>query len=189
MRRFIPLFFLLLPAALFAQSQGTPMVPRSPKSQETALLKSFGLTDAQAAQVFDIQDKTRTTLRQDAVQLRLLHAQMEKALLPDSPNMQDVNGFITQISQTRADMMKAFVGARVELRQIIGQDNFPVYSRFIMRGFGQNRAFIRMRRPAADGMMGGAGAMMGPRGAGRWSGADSGTPGYDAPMMSFNGAD
>ena len=74
MKRLLPFLLLLLPVAVFAQS------PMSPKSQETTLLKGFGLNDAQIAQVFDIQDKTRATIRQDAVQIRLLRAQMDKAL-------------------------------------------------------------------------------------------------------------
>jgi hypothetical protein len=152
MKRLIPLVFLVLPMALFAQS---------PRDQETAMLKRFGLNDSQIAQVLDIQTKTRATIRQDAVQLRLLHAQMEKALLPANPNMQDVNGDITQMTQTRADLMKTFVAARVQLRQIIGEDNFPAYSRFIRQGFGQgHREFFRMRSPGSGGMMNGYGPMM-----------------------------
>ena len=152
MKRLIPFLLLLLPAALFAQS---------PRDQESTMLKKLGLTDAQVTQVLDIQSKTRSTIRQDAVQMRLLHAQMDKALLPASPNMQDVNGYITQIAQTRADMMKALVGARVQLRQIIGDDNFPAYTRFIMlrHRFGP-RAFQRMGGPRAGGMMGNDGPMM-----------------------------
>ena len=154
MKRLIPFLFLLLPVALFAQS---------PKDQETTMLKKLGLNDSQVAQVLDIQGKTETTIRQDAAQMRLLHAQMGKALLPATPNMQEVNGYITQIAQTQADMMKAFVGARVQLRQIIGDDNFPVYSRFIMHryGFGGGRdGFFGMRHPGGGGMTGGDGPMM-----------------------------
>jgi len=154
MKRLIPFLLLVVPLAAFAQSPG----PASPKARETELLKGFGLSDAQVAQVFDIQDKTRATVRQDAVQLRLLRAQMDKALLPVSPSMTDVNGYITQIAQTRADLMKAFVGARVQLRQIIGDDNFPVYRQFIMRGAGFRGARGQPLRPGAGRMMGGAAA-------------------------------
>ena len=173
MKRLIPLVFLALPVALFAQS---------PKDQEAAMLKKFGLNDSQVSQVFDIQNKTRETVRQDAAQLRLLHAQMEKALLPASPNMQDVNGYISQIAQARADLMKAFIGARVQLRQIIGDDNFPLYTRFIMQRYGfMHHRFIQSRGPGdgrwtdndgpmmgGETMMGGAGPMMG--GGGPWAG-------------------
>jgi hypothetical protein len=110
------------------------------------------------AQVLDIQGKTQSTIKQDTVQLRLLNAQMEKALLPAAPNMQEVNGYITQITQTQADKMKAFVSARVQLRQIIGDENFPVYTRFIMRGYGTG---MSSNRAGAAGMMGGDGPMMG----------------------------
>jgi len=153
MKRLVPLIFLLLPVVLFAQNT------KSPKDREMALLKSFGLTDSQIAQVLDIQKTTRMAARQDFVQLRLLRAQMAKALLSVSPNMQEVNGYITQIAQTRGDMMKAFVSARVQLRQLIGEDNFPVYARFIMRmhrhwhGFHYAASFPRMRRPVPAGGM------------------------------------
>jgi hypothetical protein len=169
MRRFIPFLFLLLPVALFAQS---------PREQETTMLKKLGLNDSQVAQVLDIQGKTQSTIRQDAVQLRLLRAQMEKALLPAAPNMQEVNGYITQIAQTQADEMKAFVSGRVQLRQIIGDENFPVYTRFIMRGYGTG---MSSNRAGAAGMMDGDGPMMG-AGGGMMSGG--GMMGGEAPQDS-----
>ena len=162
MKRLIPFVLLLLPAALFAQSF---------KEQDTAMLKRLGLNDSQVSQVLDIQSKTRATIRQDAVQIRLLHAQMEKALLPANPIMQEVNGYLSQISATRAELMKAFVGARVQLRQIIGDDNYPAYTRYLMQRFGRDggRGFLQMRRPVPGnpgpgGMMGGDGPMMGDHG-------------------------
>jgi hypothetical protein len=153
MKRLITLVFLVLPIVLFAQS---------PRDRETNLLKSFGLNDSQIAQVFDIQSKTRATVRQDKVQIRLLHAEMEKALLPASPNMQEVNGYITQISQTGADLMKTFVNAKVQLRQIIGDDNFPAYSRFVRQwAGGWHRHFLQMHRQGMGGPTGGNGPTMG----------------------------
>jgi len=150
MKRLIPVLFLLLPVALFAQNA------QGPKDRESAMLKKWGLSDSQVSQVFDIQKNARLTVRQDVVQLRLLRAQMAKALLPASPNMQDVNGDIAQLAQTRADMMKTLVGARVQLRQIIGDDNFPAYARFVMRlhrhGFRRPANFGRMDHSPAGGM-------------------------------------
>ena len=137
MKRLIPFLFLILPMGLFAQST------QSPPDQEKAMLKRFGLSDSQVAQVIDIQDKARTTMRQDVAQLRLLHAQMDKSLLPATPNMQDVNGDIAQIAQTQADLMKTFVGAKVQLRQIIGEENFHAYFKYVMHryGFGGREGF------------------------------------------------
>jgi hypothetical protein len=155
MKRLIPFLFLVLPVALFAQ--GT----QAPRDRETAMLKGFGLNDSQVTQVFDIQDKTRTTARQDAAQLRLLRAQMDKALLPAAPNMQEVNGYITQMAQTRADLAKTFVGARVQLRQLIGDDNFPVYARYIMHRFGMGGRGGSGTGELRGGMMGRSGGMMG----------------------------
>ena len=136
MKRLLPfLFLLILPAALFAQSQ---------PSRESKMLKQFGLEENQITQVMDIQKKTMTTLRQDRVQLRVLKAQMAQDLLPAKVDMQAVNDLINQEAQTRVDMQKALVGARVQLRQIMGDDIFHKYVRHLMamhrhhfRGWGQ----------------------------------------------------
>jgi len=125
MKRILPVFFaLILPMAGFAQSAQGP---------ETKMLKQLGLTDAQVSQVMDIQGKTRTGVRADAVQLRLLRAQLDKALLPSTVDMQGVNTLITQMGQVRVDMQKTLVAARVQLRQIMGDDNFRAYTRYIRR--------------------------------------------------------
>ncbi len=114
---------LVLPTALFAQSQ---------PSREAKMLTQFGLTDTQISQVMDIQKKTTTTVRQDRVHIRLLKAQMAEDLLPAKVDMQAVNDLINQEAQTRADMQKALIGARVQLRQIMGDDNFRLYLRHLM---------------------------------------------------------
>jgi hypothetical protein len=125
MKRILPVFFaLILPMAGFAQSAQGP---------EAKMLKQLGLTDAQVSQVMDIQGKTRTGVRADAVQLRLLRAQLDKALLPSTVDMQGVNTLITQMGQVRVDMQKTLVAARVQLRQIMGDDSFRAYTRYIRR--------------------------------------------------------
>ncbi len=159
MKHLMPVLFLVLPAALFAQG---------PKDAESAMLKKLGLNDSQVAQVLDIHSKTQATVRQDRVQLRLLRAQLDKALLPANPNMQEVNGYIAQMTQTHADLMKAYVSARVQLRQILGDDNFPVFFRFMRRGYD-------LGYPGGGGMMGGGGSrgMMGSGSEGMMGGGES----------------
>ena len=123
MKRLITaLFVLVLPTALFAQNQPTG---------EAKMLAQFGLTDTQVSQVMDIQKKTMTTLRQDRVQIRLLRAQMAQALLPAKVDMQAVDTLISQEAQTRADIQKAVVGARVQLRQLMGDEVFHMYVRHL----------------------------------------------------------
>ncbi len=125
-RSFLLLFllvpFLLIPTALFAQT---------PQSRDMQFLKRLGLSDAQAAQVMDVQRKAEATVRQDTVQLRLLRAQIDKALLPSSVDMQAVNSLIDQASVARADMQKALVAARVQMRQLMGDDAARTYFRHI----------------------------------------------------------
>jgi hypothetical protein len=131
MKRVLPfLLVLFLPVAIFAQAS------QAPQSPQARMLKQLGLNDGQVSQVLDIQGKTMTTARADGVQLRLLRAQLEKALLPASPDMQAVNGIIAQIGQTRVDLQKTVVAARVQLRQIMGDDNYRVYMRHIRQSFG-----------------------------------------------------
>ena len=126
--------------------------------EKRMLQQQIGLNDAQITQVLDIQSKTRATMRADAVQLRLLRAQMDKALLaaPASVDMNAVNGFITQMGQTRTDMQKTMVNAQLQLRQIMGDDNFHTYARFL---HGAIRQGVMMHR-WGDGNGGPGGGMM-----------------------------
>jgi hypothetical protein len=167
MKRVLPFILVLfLPIAVFAQSAQTP------QSAQTRLLKQLGLNDGQVSQVLDIQGKTMTTARADVAQLRLLRAQLDKALLPASPDMTAVNGIIAQIGQTRVDMQKALVAARVQLRQIIGDDNFRLSMRHVRQHFGMNMR-RGMRGPGfGGGMMDGDPMSSGPMG-GRGPGGGS----------------
>ena len=114
---------VLLPLALFAQSQQA--------APERKMLQQLGLTDAQVAQVMDIQTRTRDALRQGAAQVRLLRAQIDKAMVASTVDMQTVNGLVDQLSQARAGMQKTFLAARVQLQQIMGPDNLRLYMRHL----------------------------------------------------------
>jgi periplasmic protein CpxP/Spy len=140
---------VLLPLALFAQAQQAP---------ERKMLQQLGLTDSQVSQVMDIQTRTRDTLRQDAAQVRLLRAQIDKAMVASTVDMQAVNGLVDQLSQARAGMQKTFLAARVQLQQIMGPDNMRLYMR-------------NMRQQLAHGFQGrhgGPRVMPWPRGGGAW---------------------
>jgi periplasmic protein CpxP/Spy len=140
---------VLLPLALFAQAQQAP---------ERKMLQQLGLTDTQVSQVLDIQNRTRDTLRQDAAQLRLLRAQIDKAMVASTVDMQAVNGLVDQLSQARAGMQKTFLAARVQLQQIMGPDNLRVYMRHIRQQLAHG----------FPGRHGGPRAMPWPRGGGDW---------------------
>ncbi len=149
MKRVLPfLLVLFLPIAVFAQT---------PQAGQSKLLKQLGLNDGQVSQVLDIQGKTMTTARADGVQLRLLRAQLDKALLPANPDMTAVNGIIAQIGQTRVDLQKTLVAAKVQLRQIMGDDNFRVYMRHVRQHFGMNMRRGMRGRGFGGGMMDGGG--------------------------------
>jgi Spy/CpxP family protein refolding chaperone len=148
---------IIIPLALFAQ--GTP--PASKPGDQRAdrqveLLKSFKLSDAQIAQVGDIEKATRTTIESDFAKLRLFDSQIRVDLLPatGSPDLAAINKLIDQKSQLRGEMEKTLVAARVQLVQIMGNDNFRKF-------------FRELRERGPRGMMGQGGPMMGrdsPRG-------------------------
>ena len=140
---------VLLPLALFAQAQQAP---------ERKMLQQLGLTDSQVTQVLDIQTRTRDALRQDAAQVRLLRAQIDKAMVASTVDMQAVNGLVDQLSQARAGMQKTFLAARVQLQQIMGPDNLRVYTRHVREQFAHG----------FQGRHGGPGAMPWSRGGGDW---------------------
>jgi arginine deiminase len=115
-------FLVLMPLAVFAQAQQAP---------ENRILRQLGLTDSQVTQVLDIQAKTREAMRQDAAQARLLGAQIEKAMVASTVDMQSVNALVDQLSQERAAAQKTFLAARVQLRQIMGADKLQEYMRHL----------------------------------------------------------
>jgi hypothetical protein len=144
----------LIPLALFAQAPAA-----KPGDRQDELLKSFKLSDAQIAQVRDIEKSTRTSLESDFAHLQLLNSQIKVDLLPASGNveLQAVNKLIDQKAQLRAEMEKALVAAKVQLTQIMGKDNFDKY-------FHDLRA--RMHKGGGFGM-GGRGFGRGPMGDGQ----------------------
>jgi hypothetical protein len=132
------LFSLLIPAALFAQTQ---------QKDSTKELQRLGVADAQIAQVLDIQNKTEATVKADMAQIRILQAQIEQALLPSaSVDLKAVNGLIDQAAQIRADMAKAVVAARVQVRQLLGDDTAQAYEGYLMRHWREGRKM----RPFGD---------------------------------------
>ena len=143
MKRCIPALLLFLPGLLWAQA---------PADRENTLLKGFGLSDSQIAQVLDTQQKTEATVRQDLAQLRVLRAQLGEAQIAAVPSEQEIDGYIDQLAQARAALMKTVAGARIQLHQIIGDKNFPAYERFIM-----GRLRTRMNRRGFPGGMRGPG--------------------------------
>jgi Spy/CpxP family protein refolding chaperone len=150
-----------IPLAAFAQSPAA-----KPADRQDELLKSFKLSDAQIAQVRDIEKTARTTIESDFAHLQLLNSQIKVALLPASGNVDlpAVNKLIDQKAQLRAEMEKAMVAAKVQLTQIMGKDNFDKYFRDLRSrmprggGFGMKG---RGRGPAGDSPQGGRGEMMG----------------------------
>ena len=138
---------IAIPFALFAQAQQAP---------EKRMLQQLGLTDAQVSQVMDVQSKTWMTIRQDAAQARLLRAQIDKAMVATTVDMQAVNGLVDQLSQVRGSIQKTFLAARVQLQQIMGPDNLQIYMRHIRQQFA--RRFMDRRAGPRD--------MPGPHGGG-----------------------
>jgi hypothetical protein len=152
MKRIFPvvaLSLLFIPLMAFAQNQQSP---------NAAALKKLGLSDAQVTQVMDVQKKTQDLVRQDSVSLRLIRDKIDQALLPANPDVKAVNGLVDQAAQTRAEMQKALLGARIQLRQIMGDDNYRQY----IRSFG--RFHRRMNGPGPQGFRRGMGGMDGRQG-------------------------
>jgi Spy/CpxP family protein refolding chaperone len=111
---------VLMPLAVFAQARQSP---------GERMLRQLGLTDAQVTQVLDIEAKTRDAMRQDAAQVRLLRAQINKAMVASTVDMQAVNALVDQLSQARGAAQKTFLAARVQLAQIMGPDKLREYMR------------------------------------------------------------
>jgi hypothetical protein len=143
MRKIVPiavLSLILAPALSFAQN--------APQGRESTALKRLGLNDTQVSQVLDIQNKSRDAVRKDAVNLRLVRDKIAQAMLPENPDMKAVNALVDQAAQIRADMQKTLLAAKVQLRQIMGDEAFRQYARGLRMAFGGGP---RGRRPGQKG--------------------------------------
>jgi Spy/CpxP family protein refolding chaperone len=157
----------LIPLAMFAQAPADKPMNR-PADRQIELLKSFKLSDAQIAQIQDIEKSTRTILESDSAHLQLLNSQKRVALLPASGNvdLSAINKLIDQKAQLRAEMEKALVSAQVQLTQIMGKEDFDKFFReyreLMPRGdrFGMGDGEF-MRGPMGNGPEGKRGGMMG----------------------------
>ena len=143
---------ILIPALSFAQI---------PQDRGTKLLRDLGLSDAQIAQVQDVENKARTAIKDDLVHLRLLKAQINEAMLPSNakPDLAAINKLVDQKAQLRGDMEKTFLAAKVQLMGIMGKDSFDKYARVVRREFGMGGF------RGGHGMGGFKGPMMGAPGA------------------------
>ncbi|HUX52652.1 MAG TPA: hypothetical protein VMW73_17820 [Spirochaetia bacterium] len=141
MKRFVPIVVflaLLAPAMMFAQDRQT---------RESRVLQQAGLTGSQITQVTELQNTLRNTIRQDVAYLKLLRAQIDVALLPANPDMQKVNDLIDQSATRRADMQKAAVAARVQLRSIVGENNVRRIEQLLRQSWREDRNDRPRQRP------------------------------------------
>ena len=125
-RSLIVLVAVLLPAAIFAQAQGQGQ-GRDPMRNVNGMLKGFGLTDDQIAQVQTIEKSAREAVRADFTHIRLVQAQIAEALLPANPDAQAINALIEKKGQFRVEIDKTLMTARIQLKGIMGNDNFAKY--------------------------------------------------------------
>jgi hypothetical protein len=128
----IAVLVTLIPLAVFAQVQ--PQANKPMMDRQAELLKSFKLSDAQIAQVQDIEKSMRATAKSDRAHIQLLNAQIKVALLPSNanPDVQAIDKLIDQKTQLRADIEKALVSARLQLTQIMGSENCDELVRMYM---------------------------------------------------------
>jgi len=149
MKRFVPIVVflaVLAPALMFAQDRQT---------RESRMLQQAGLTGSQITQITDLQNALRNTIRQDFAYLRLLRAQIDVALLPANPDMQKVNDLVDQSATRRADMQKALIAARVQLRTIVGESNVPRIEQLLHQSWrGDRNARPRQRSMPGPGSIG-----------------------------------
>jgi Spy/CpxP family protein refolding chaperone len=158
----------LIPFAIHAQTMPKGPGDRSaegpgawPADRSTLILKQLALTDAQISQVQSIVQTAEKTIKDDRIQVRLIKAQIDAAILPSTakPDMAVIGKLVDQQSQLRGDMEKARLSAKIQLIQIMGRDNFEKYSRALLSRLGAGKSvkalkFAGMRGTNHRNMMG-----------------------------------
>ncbi|MEI6385851.1 MAG: hypothetical protein WCQ50_04395 [Spirochaetota bacterium] len=147
----IPAFVLaaLIPFAISAQMMPRGPADRSaersgawPADRSALVLKKLALTDAQISQVQTIIQTAEKTIKDDRIQIRLIKAQIDAAILPSTakPDMAAIGKLVDQESQLRGDMEKALLSAKIQLIQIMGRDSFEKFSRALAPRLGAGKA-------------------------------------------------
>ena len=88
------------------------------------LLTKIGLTQQQIEELQEIQFQAELKIREANVEMNILKAQLEKLLLNEDPDMQQVRSTIEATLRWRVQSEIANVEARVQIRERLGSDNW-----------------------------------------------------------------
>ncbi|MBN1412713.1 MAG: hypothetical protein JW969_17830 [Spirochaetales bacterium] len=86
------------------------------------LLKKLGVTDDQIKQIQDVNDPLDKQQREAKVELKIVRAQLEKALFDVNVNYSQVEKLLRDAMEWRIKIEMAEIRKRVEMRKIVGED-------------------------------------------------------------------
>ncbi len=103
------------------------------------LLAQIGLSETEISEIQDIQYQAEKKNREANVEMNVLKAQLEKLLLDEHPDMDQVRKTIEATLKWRIQAETANVEARVQIREKLGTDNFEKLLRLRKRIQQNNR--------------------------------------------------
>ncbi len=88
------------------------------------LLTQIGLSTEEIEEIQEIQYQAEKEIREANVEMNILKAQLEKILLNEDPNMQQVRKTIEETLKWRIQTEIANVEARIKIRKKMGSENW-----------------------------------------------------------------
>ncbi len=110
---FVMMILVITAAAVFAQDIFDPR-----------LLTQIGLSAEEIEEIQEIQFQSEKKIREANVEMNVLKAQLEKLLLDEHPDMDQVRKTIEATLRWRIQTEIANVEARVQIREKIGSENW-----------------------------------------------------------------
>ena len=110
---FILIILTLTATVLFAQNMFDPR-----------LLTRVGLSTEEIEEIQEIQYQAEKKIREASVEINILKAQLEKLLLNEDPDMNQVRKTIEATLRWRIQTEIANVEARVQIREKMGSENW-----------------------------------------------------------------
>ena len=116
------------------------------------LLTQIGLSNEEIEEIQEIQYQADKKIREAHVEMNILKAQLEKLLLNEDPNMQQVRKTIEETLQWRIRTEIATVEARIQIRKKMGSENWEKMLKLrkqIQQRIQNNTAIQRQAAPNA----------------------------------------
>ena len=106
------------------------------RARRAEVMKELDLTDAQKTKIADIRDRQMRKGIQQQADLRIASLDLGKLMRADKPDQRAIDSQIDKMATMRASLQKARIGAMLEMRSVLTDDQRQKLKDLRMKGGG-----------------------------------------------------